>query len=518
MPISVYSEDQIFEIAVAAFARQPTLAKLPVGESSYLGQKARSLAQLLAQVLGTVKAADNDSLPVVTYTSGVPSTSASTLALDNWAFTLGLPSNRGLGQFGRNGAQAATGGTAQAVGTAGLILVAGLVLTDLSGTVSFQLRTGVTIPISGTIGIVVDAVTVGKAGNLASGTKLRWQSPPPGLATVTTLTGAVSGGYDQEDDVHLALRIISFLQDPPQGGTATDIRRWAEAATDSDGRSVGVVRAYVYPLRDGVGSVAVVPLLGGSGAGRDPGATKAAQIQAYIDARRIATDTITVLRPQLPAGKKLTLTLRVKPAAGYAWDWEYGGLSTPVVSAVGTTLIINTLTPVPLATAINNGSKPRIQLIGGSPIPQVVRVLSFTDNLPLGGQATLVVDSTLSGAPTEMYPAGGAVLPVALAVQSLLDTVIGPSRASGYAAPLDTWQDVVSVAAIAQTALDAVGADGQRALVLLPNAGADPSASVGVSIAIGVGLATTRDYQLEDATPGLGPQIPEVAQIVVLEG
>ena len=46
-----------------------------------------------------------------------------------------------------------------------------------------------------------------------------------------------------------------------KGGTAADIREWAETAEDGAGALVGVVRAYVYPLRDGVGSADVVPLL-----------------------------------------------------------------------------------------------------------------------------------------------------------------------------------------------------------------------------------------------------------------
>ena len=33
------SEDEILEICIAAFARQPKLAALPVGQSSYAGQR-----------------------------------------------------------------------------------------------------------------------------------------------------------------------------------------------------------------------------------------------------------------------------------------------------------------------------------------------------------------------------------------------------------------------------------------------------------------------------------------------
>ena len=52
---------------------------------------------------------------------------------------------------------------------------------------------------------------------------------------------------------------------------------------------MGVMRGYVYLLRDGVGSADVVALLAGTGQSRDPGATKRIQIQNWIDDLHIAT-------------------------------------------------------------------------------------------------------------------------------------------------------------------------------------------------------------------------------------
>ncbi len=510
------SEDEILEICIAAFARQPKLAALPVGQSSYAGQRARALSQLLAQVLASAEQYQRDSLPVVTYVDGVPTTQTSSAALENWAYTIGVPSN--LGGYGRNGAVPATGGTATGTGSVpGTPISSGAVLSDPSGQVLLQLRTGVVVNGSGNISIVVDAVTTGSAGNLAVGTRLKWQSPPVGIAPYVYMTGATSGGYDVESDIALAQRILDYLRYPVQGGTPADIRRWAEESTDSEGRSIGVVRAYALPLRDGLGTCGVVALLAGSGSGRDPGATKAAQIQTYIDGKRIATDTITVYRPYMPSGEKLSIVIYIRPGSAFTWDWWYTNLPTAVVSAASTTLVLNAVTPFTLAAAVDAGKKPRIQLVGATPVPQVVRVLSYVDNSPAPGQATLTVDTAISGTPTEMYQAGGAVLPVALAVQNYIDSV-GPSRLAGYLDPSDSWVDVVSVAGICQAALNATASDGRRVLDVVPNAGADPSSVLGVTIAVGAGTPATADVQMLDATPGQGPQIPELASVIILGG
>ena len=107
MPISVYSEDQVFAIAVAFLAAKPKLKGAPLTEMSFLGGQARSLAQVISAVLQSVQDADYDSLPQVIYQSGVATTPTSSAALDNWAVALGLSSNLGAGVYGRNGKSAA---------------------------------------------------------------------------------------------------------------------------------------------------------------------------------------------------------------------------------------------------------------------------------------------------------------------------------------------------------------------------------------------------------------------------
>ena len=239
MPIVVYTEDQVFAIAVAFFAAKPKLKGAPLTEMSFLGGQARSLAQVISSVLQSVQDCDYDSLPQVIYQSGVATTPTSTAALDNWAVTLGLPSNLGAGVYGRNGKSAAVapGANGSATGTPGINVTTGTTLIDVATSqVTLKLRTGFTMPGGGSQPITIDAVTTGSVGNLQAGTVLRWVSPPAGLASTITLT-AVSGGppllggSDSESDVSLALRILARLQNPPKGGTPSD---WRDLGTVGD--------------------------------------------------------------------------------------------------------------------------------------------------------------------------------------------------------------------------------------------------------------------------------------------
>jgi hypothetical protein len=518
MPISIPSEDQVAAICIAYFAAKPKLKGAPLSESSLLGGMARSLAQTISAVLQAVQDCDYDSLPQVIYQGGTPTTPTSSTALDNWAVTLGLPSNRGAGVYGRNGQSGAIGGTVTPSGSAGVIVPPGTQLIDVAtNSVTLQVTDGFTLPVSSSI--AVNAVTLGSVGNLQAGALLRWVSPPTGLASTVTLGKSLSGGAELESDVALALRILARLQNPPKAGTPSDWRNWAQSATDSSGVSLNIARAYVYPLRDGSGSVTIVPLLAGSGQGRDPGnpdTTIPGKVQTYLNSLRIATDTVYVVRPYFPGGSGLSIVVRCRPAVGYVYDWDDSSVGGTSVASYGANyIVISTLTPTNLVSAM--GNTPRIQLqITGQTLPWIGRVTNYTDNSPIGGQATLTLDSTPPGTPTLMYAGGPAVLPVATAILGYVDS-LGPSLQSGYADPGDSWSDTCSVGGIADAALDAVGSDGRRCLTLAPNVGNDSSASIGVAITVG-GTTAAADIQAQDFWPTFGPQLLTAASILVIKG
>jgi hypothetical protein len=150
------SEDEILEIGIAAFARQPKLAALPVGQSSYAGQRcavlgaafgasprlgrAVSARQLACRHLRRRCADDSDQL-------GSPRK----LGLHHWrpVESRWLRSQWGGARDGWHGDRDRK--------RAGYAYHSGAVLSDPSGTVLLQLRTGVVVDISGNISIIVDA-------------------------------------------------------------------------------------------------------------------------------------------------------------------------------------------------------------------------------------------------------------------------------------------------------------------------------------------------------------------------
>lgn len=514
MAISIPTQSEVEAIAIAYFQvahRDPITGKSPsLGPRTYLGAEARALAQLICETLSAVKSSDDDAVPgTYTDSNGVTRTRNSTKSLDDWAFVLGLPSNSS-GGYGRKLAQAAKGGIAVSTGAPGTIVTTGAQLTDPSGTIIVQLRTGFTMPGGGSTSIVIDAATPGDAGNLPIGTVLRWSSPPPGLGATAVISTALSDGFPIESDVALALRIVKHLQDPPKGGTASDIREWAEAAEDGSGALVGVTRAFVLKRRDGTGSATVVPTISGTGQGRDPGSIKAAQIQNWLDGLRIASDTIYVVRPRFVTGEELSISVSVHAQPDYDFDWSDAASATEVDSGSGTSIVVVADPPVSLTDAINNENKPRIAIsLANNPIPFVTRVTAYNS-----GSKTLTLETELPTVPTggeEVLPAGSVTTAVATAILAYVDGV-GPSRQSGYADPLDPWEDSVSIGRITQVALSARDSvSGDIVCVWSPDVGN----ATGVTIAVGGGLPNGNDFPLFDNIPGMGPQLPECVAIAV---
>lgn len=514
--MTIITEAEVLDAAVAYFSTafaDPATGKAPaMGPRSFFGQHARSLASLIGEVLATAKSIDDDALPYVyTDASGVTRTRNTSQRLDDWAFVFGLTSDVS-GKYGRRGATAARGGGATATGSAGTIVATAALLSDPSTTVSLKLRSGFTMGVSGSQAITVDAVTTGEAGNLPVGTVLRWVSPPPGLASTVRLTTALSGGYSTESDVDLALRIVRRLQNRPRGGSCYDYREWAESSEDGSGGLVGVLRAYVFPGREGAGSVTVVPCLGGSGVARIPSTTQIAQIQAWIDSLRIATDTCFVVKPRVVAGEELSIVAYVQTQPTARMEWTDSSTVT-AVSGIGTSLVVDAL-PASLSSVIDNGNKPRLAIVLTSPLPFVSRVTAYVVDTPMAGQHTLTLETSLPSSPASkrVHPAGSATIPVAAAILAMVDS-LGPSRSSGMADAGDRWEDRVTVASLASAVVRAVDSTGERVVVTAPGVGV----GTGITIAVGVASPTADDFQTYDNSPTLGPQIAECVSIVVRE-
>lgn len=514
-----YSEEQLFEFAIAFLEkRYPGKATHP---RSYLGNQARTFAQQVGAIQAAQKQAWLDGVPgyQVDY-DGIIRSRCSTIRLDDWAFFFGLPSNRGAGVFGRNGAFPASGGGGTIIGPPATLIPAGDQLTDPSGSIAIELADTVTIGGGGTVQGVFNAITPGAAGNLAIGTKIRWLAPRLGVTATVTLGTALSGGYDEEGDYDLVARLIRRMQAPPRAGSAADWRAWAEAALDANGKSLGISRAYVYPFRNGIGSVDVVITVSGNGSTRDPGSIKAAAAQVYLDGLRIATDTVRVVRPRFPAGFEIKARARIRAAPGYRPDWDDGGTGITLVSGAGTASVVISGVNTALKAAADLNLRPRIQVgVTGFQVPRQRQVLTYQADTPIVGQSTLLLDSALEAGAfshATAYAGSSAVEPVATAMLAEMNGK-GPSKQSGYQdETFDSWADVVDVGGLARAALDVVDGNGKRIVTLSPNVGqvgAGPGS--GITMAQGGGAFSALDRLTFDNVPGLGPELPNPILVLV---
>lgn len=185
----------------------------------------------------------------------------------------------------RKAAAAATGSVTFTV-LAGSVIPSGTLLQALDG-VQYQLTADATIS-APTATAPVAAVIAAAAGSRATGQSLNLVSPIVGVQPTAT-AGELSGGADIETDDALRARLLSRIQQPPQGGADYDYVAWALEVP-------GVTRAWVYANALGLGTV-VVRFVRDNDVTLIPDAGEVATVQAYLDARRPVTAQLTVVAP-----------------------------------------------------------------------------------------------------------------------------------------------------------------------------------------------------------------------------
>lgn len=141
----------------------------------------------------------------------------------------------------------------------------------------------------GSISLPLRAVAAGAAGNRTAGQQLTFISPVSGVQAQTTC-GDLIGGTDAATVDDLRAALLSRIQQPPQGGAATDYVAWAKSVP-------GVTRAWVCPGELGPGTVVVRFVCDNASGGLIPSAAMVSTVQAAIDAVRPVTAQVTVLAP-----------------------------------------------------------------------------------------------------------------------------------------------------------------------------------------------------------------------------
>lgn len=105
---------------------------------------------------------------------------------------------------------------------------------------------------------VTDDVTGGGAnGNADAGTLITLDVNIAGVESQFTLIDASTGGADIEDEEAFRSRGLLSWQEPPQGGSDTDYKKWALEVS-------GVTRAWVKRRLNGAGTVCVYIMCDGN--------------------------------------------------------------------------------------------------------------------------------------------------------------------------------------------------------------------------------------------------------------
>lgn len=508
MPTTVYTEEQWFNATIAAFTAQFPTADL--SDRGYFGLLARCLAQAGSLISQSIKDVDNESPPAYDQDAdGNIRSRCSSAALDAWAFTFGLPSGV-PGVYGRRGATISTGGAGVPTGVATTLVPAGTQAADSTGQVIVETTAAITLdgpPNTQSASFI--SVTTGSAANLPVGSVLAWLAPPVGLDPTVALTDALVGAEDTETDTELVARLLRRIQTPPRGGTAADYRAWTEESVDVVTlASLGIKRAYVYPQRSGLGSVDVVPLQAGDGATRIPGAATLLKVQAYVNTKRPITATVNIIRAKADATNALRIRVRLTPLPAkngtYLFDWDDLGIDNQIVAFNSGAKTIDCFMALQLKTAVDNGEKPRIQIINSSPTatvqPYQARVLSYVAGTPDTMTLDVFPDVPPVAGVDYFYAGGGVVSSVADRILEYVNS-LGPSRQSGFADDYDAWETDVTLAAITDIVMDTRDADGTKMVYDIPNL-----ATTGVTISVGGGAFNPTSYTPQDI--GFGIDLP----------
>jgi len=205
----------------------------------------------------------------------------------------------GVWGVARKPAIAATG-SAELTGTNGAVAPEGTRLQRSDGA-EYVVTADATIAL-GVATAAIAAATAGSGGLAEAGDALTFVSPIAGISSQAVVSaGGVTGGVDEESDDALRGRLLARIREQPRGGAISDYERWALEVGE-------VTRAWVFPERDGLGTVGVTFVMDGR-ADVIPLSGDLAAVDAHIDPLRPVTADVTVFAPTpLDLDPEITLT------------------------------------------------------------------------------------------------------------------------------------------------------------------------------------------------------------------
>ena len=266
---------------------------------------------------------------------------------------------------------------------------------------SYKPTTSGTLGVSGEALVGIIAIDTGPKTRLTAGEVLVWDVTPPGLENeVKIVADLADGGEVQEQIGPYRGRIVNRIAEPAMGGNANDWKQWVLQS------AAYIAAGYVWPNRNGRGSVDVAGLKAGSGSARLLDVSERAALLAYVDSQRPVSAAERVL-DVITQALNVTVTLVPESGVQFSRDWDD---STPLVVSTWTavTRILVFTTPRPASMAVGH----RLVVDGISGIEMEIESLSSTNAVVLKdalGQTPAPAQLTYSGGPL-ITPVRNAIL------------------------------------------------------------------------------------------------------------
>ena len=175
-------------------------------------------------------------------------------------------------------------------GTNGIDIPAGTLFVAAGGTQYASQADETTA--GGVATVTLTSLTPGSIGTLANGQVITLLQPIAGIVSQAVVQAAgLLPGDDAETDTALRTRLLTRIQNPPQGGSVADYIEWMLACP-----GVSPTQAWCYPNYSGAGTVGLTFAVAG---GPVPSGGQVSAMTSYIEALAPVTATIVCFAPTL---------------------------------------------------------------------------------------------------------------------------------------------------------------------------------------------------------------------------
>jgi len=343
-------------------------------------------------------------------------------------------------------------------GDSGATVSTGAPLTHLPSGDTYETRSGGTIPAAGYLDVDVAALSTGEQTNLEVDEELAFDTPPAGVKTNARIIVELEGGLDAELDGPLRERILNRIGEPSAGGNRNDWEQFLlEAATY-------VATGYVYPNRNGLGTVDLAALKSGTGTARLLDAGERTAVLTAIESLRPVTSTIRMLEVTTT---QQDVEITVKPESDPAYTFDWNDSTPPTVStwtAATRTLKFAAARPTDMA----EGDRIVFDTAGQDGREYTIESLVSTDSV--------VLEEELAFTPVaadEVFSGGPVVADARQAIFDLFDAM-GPANPDSKA--YGPWEGNLRLSTLFEVVQTSEGVLDSQIVVPVANvAGDDPA-------------------------------------------